>query len=188
MYGGPRHSASAASNQLDRLVGPGVTRLDPFGHHPVESVAVELVVRHVEEVTTVAVDESVGWEDAAGAARRASAPRRTVSSGSASPHSRSATASVARGRLACRSEGGDEPALQIAAQRDRGAVAARHGERPEHAITGLAVPGHAARVYELAADTSNTGWRGAMASSCSSVESGPTPSKKAPTSNFQRFR
>ena len=47
-------------------------------------------------------------------------------------------------------EGGDEPSLEIAAQRDRRAVAARHGERPEHAITGLALPGHAARVYEAA--------------------------------------
>jgi hypothetical protein len=36
--------------------------------------------------------------------------------------------------------------------------------------------------------TSKVGWRAAMVWSCSSVASGPTPSKKMPTSTFHRLR
>jgi hypothetical protein len=48
--------------------------------------------------------------------------------------------------------------------------------------------GRAPEPLKATGRTSNAGCLGAMARICSSVESGPTPSKNTPTSSFQRFR
>ncbi len=137
--------------QLDRLVGLGVAGLDPLGHHPVESVAVEIVVRHVEAVAALAVDECVGWEDAPKSGRVGLHRTGRVVGERITPQQFGD--GVGRERAVdVQEEGGDEASLQIAAQRDGDAIAARHGEWSEHAITGLAVPSHAGRVYETGGD------------------------------------
>ena len=54
--------------------------------------------------------------------------------------------------------------------------------------TGLVTPTGTARAYGRAGPMRKTGWSGAMRRSSSSEESGPTPPKNTPTSNFQRSR
>ena len=77
-------------------------------------------------------------------------------------------------------------------------VAVLNGPRPVGKSTLLSQPaGHLGRAvidrddlatYYLGGSTSNAGCFGAMARICSSLESGPVPSKKIPTSAFHLLR
>ena len=128
-------------------MGPRVACLDPRGHHLVEPVAVELIVRHVEAVATVGVHEGVVWKDPP-QPRNVRLHRTRDVVGERVPPQQVGDSFGRQRAVGMQQKGGDEASLEVAAQRTNGGVAARNGELAEHAISGLAVPGHAARVYE----------------------------------------